>query len=92
MVVVKQWVFQQGTAPAQQAKTKQLLLEANLPGFIAAKNRSPDLHPWNVFEENACFKPRTNIELLKADLMSAAALIPPVYCPGTTFSVNFRNV
>lgn len=80
----KEWVFQQGSAPAHKAKTTQEWLRREVPAFIADEDwpsGSPDLNPleyrlWSVLEEMACKKRHDDLDSLKRSLEKAAAEIP----------------
>lgn len=81
---IEKQIFHQDSGPAHKIKIIQHKLEKNLLEFIASQDwplESSDFNPldyrlWSILEENACSKPHQNIELLKVDLVKAAASIP----------------
>jgi len=77
-------VFQQDTAPAQNAKMAQEWLRRHFLAFISAENwpsGSPDPNPldyklWALLEDEACQKYHNNLDSLKRSLVKAVAEIP----------------
>ena len=76
----KHWAFQQDSAPAHKAGSKQVWLEGHVPDFISTAewpSSSPELNPldyklWSVLEGNVCMKRHPTIDSLKRSLVSSS--------------------
>jgi hypothetical protein len=80
----QEWVFQQDSVPAPNAKTTKEWLQRNLLAFNSAENwllgnadlKTLDNKIWAVLEDMACRKRHNSLENLRRSLMKAAAEIP----------------
>jgi len=80
----QEWVFQQGSVPAQKAKKTQEWMWRNLLTFISAENwlsvsadlKTLDNKLWSVLEDMVCRKHHNSLDSLRRSLVKTAAEIP----------------